>query len=79
MPRTAKVTDLREGDRVDLEGDPFADPRRDNIIAEYEYVEVAGIEQETPGCVRVDFYDYDSVGFPTNHRLRLAPPREVAK
>lgn len=60
------VTELREGDLVDLEDDRYADPDRDSRVFPYELAVVLGSEQETPECVRVDF-DHDSVGFPTNH------------
>lgn len=73
-----RVQDLQEGDMVDLEGDPYADPegeepdcddcasRRDSY--KYEFEEVMGVEQETPDCVRVDFI-MDSIGFPTDHQV----------
>ncbi len=49
-----KATALIAGDRIDLEGDAYADPKRGNSYFEAEYVIVDGIELETPGCVRVD-------------------------
>lgn len=64
------VADLQEGDLVDLEGDPYADPRRDHPEFEFEYQEVLTVEQETPECVAVGF-DFDVIGFPTNHVLTV--------
>jgi hypothetical protein len=64
-----KVKDLRERDYVDLEGDPYADPQSDKPEYEFEYAIVAGIERETPTCVRVDFETGNSVGFPPDHEV----------
>jgi hypothetical protein len=67
------ATDLREGDLVDLQHDPFydretedADPDHDacRMAIEFEYQTVAGIERETPDCVRVDFDGICSGGSP---------------
>lgn len=73
------VSALREGDLVDLEGDPYAGSVHDDpdhelclIALEFEYCVVASIERETPVCVRVDFDNWDSVGFPPLHRVRRA-------
>lgn len=71
------VSALREGDLVDLDGDPFtgggdADHESCLIALEFEYCVVAGVEQETPTCIRVDFDNWDSVGFPTDHFVRRA-------
>lgn len=59
---------LRPGDLVDLEGDVYAGGLPG---VEYELATVVDVEQETPGCVRVDFEGLDSVGFPTDHKLRV--------
>ncbi len=74
------VTSLREGDLVDLEGDPIAtkpgkDPDHLSCIMalEFEYCVVEGSERETPGCVRVDFENFDSCGFPPGHLVRRRP------
>lgn len=69
------VKDLRPGDRVDLEGDMYANPDDPNTICSFEYLEVAAIEAETPGCWRVDIESFDSVGFPPDHMLKVVTPR----
>ncbi len=66
-----KAAALMVGDRVDLEGDTYADPKRDNPYFEAEYVIVDGIELETPGCVRVDLEGDPSFGFPPEHQLKV--------
>lgn len=63
------AADLKEGDMVDLEGDPYANGEDTQHIAPFELFVVRGVERETADCVRVDF-DNLSVGFPPNHRLR---------
>jgi hypothetical protein len=55
---------LREGDMVDLEGDPWADPDHDPVLA-YEYASVHEVTFEGPNIVAVCF-DHDVVGFPTS-------------
>jgi hypothetical protein len=60
------VEDLREGDLVDVEGDPFAGSY---VAAEFEYLEVAGVERETVDCVAVGLEGFDLVGFPVGHQL----------
>jgi hypothetical protein len=72
------VRDLQPGDRVDLEGDAFADP--DYIPSgedapegymgsrfQFEFERVMEVEQETPDCIRVDFESGFSCGFPPDH------------
>lgn len=72
------VASLVEGDLVDLEGDPFVsisdDPDHASCLInlEFEYCVVAGTEQETPSCIRVDFDNWDSCGFPPDHLVRRA-------
>ena len=70
--KTKRVDALRLGDMVDLQGDKHADPNGDHPEYEFEYVSVIGTERETPGCVRVDFSDGGSRGFPPGHELKLA-------
>jgi hypothetical protein len=77
-----KVQDLREGDMVDLEGDPYADAETDcedcqtiHDMFAYEFSIVFSVEQETPECVAVGF-DHDVVGFPTNHTLFVVSRKE---
>lgn len=75
MPKqaTKAVEDLVPGDKVDLEGDSFADPDRDNPFLACEYVEVTEVKQETPNCVAVTFEGFDQVGFPRGHFVPLKP------
>jgi hypothetical protein len=65
-----KAIDLREGDYVDLEGDPFADPRRDSAYFRYEYAMVNGVDIETPTCVCVWIDGVDAFGFPPDHIIK---------
>ncbi len=73
-----KVTELVPGDRIDLEGDPYADPKGGTFHGLHEsmYGFVESVEQETKGCVRVDFQDSPSVGFPAEHELKVLDRRE---
>lgn len=77
------VTDLAEGDLVDLEGCPFLTVEDENddmaawaLAAECEYFTVVGIERETIDCVRVDFEGL-SIGFPTEFRLPVAIDTDI--
>lgn len=64
------VRDLKVGDMVDLQDDPYAD-KNHNPFLECEYVIVAKIESETPDCVAVWFEGFDCVGFPPDHQLKV--------
>jgi hypothetical protein len=83
-----KVEDLREGDLIDLENDPFADPfgfdgtERDpedggdeanHMALEYEYAEVEGTEQETPANTIVYTFSVN-VSFPHGHLVKRLIP-----
>lgn len=63
-----KVEDLLPGTFVDLEGDPYADPDKDNPVFPYELERVHEVSLETPECVLV-YFDFDAVGFPLGHEL----------
>lgn len=67
-----RVADLAEGDLLDLESDPYADPAADDVDWLYEYGCVMATERETPDCVRVDFTNGESVGFPPDHTVKVA-------
>lgn len=69
------VADLKPGDMIDLEGDLFADPERADPYLASQYATVDCIEQETRDCVRVDFEEGPSIGFPTSHRVRFGGPK----
>jgi hypothetical protein len=75
-----RARDLRPGDLLDLEGDPYADPRGDSLSAdgehfygfEYELAEVVEpVEFETPTCVVVHT-DMVSCGFPPDHEINVS-------
>lgn len=64
------VKDLKDGDRVDLEGDVHADPDSTNRLLQHEYQVVESIEQETRECVCVYFTDF-VCGFPSEHLVKV--------
>jgi hypothetical protein len=72
------VEDLRPGDMIDLEDDPYADPDQDSarhIVFECEYaVVIEPPEQETPDCTLVHT-DAGSFGFPRGHLVPRSPDR----
>lgn len=71
MSEQKRPLELKLGDLVDLEGDPYADTSEDwKHYHECEYGVVEGVEQETSDCVRVDF-EHLSVGFPLDHLLTV--------
>lgn len=76
------VTDLRPGDRVDLQNDPFADP--DGLASsnddastsqhpefEFEFEVVLAVVRETDDYIRVDFESGFSCGFPPDHAIEV--------
>lgn len=64
-----RAIDLKEGDMVDLEGDQYADPSRDNQLYPFMLNTVTLVEQETADCVAVYFEGGPVVGFPIDHLL----------
>ena len=62
---------VKSGMMLDLENDAYADPKGDNNAFKDSYVTVDSVEIETEGCVRIDFIDAGSVGFPLKHKLYL--------
>lgn len=68
--RLVKVNDLKQGDRVDLEGDIYADPHNERAALQCEYQLVDTIEMETPACICVYFEDF-TCGFPTGHEVKV--------
>lgn len=69
-PAMVAVRDLHPGDKLDLQNDPVADPQGDNVALEFEFVTVAGVEQETADCIRVDGADF-SCGFGPDHLVKV--------
>lgn len=59
---------------VDLEGDEYADPTGEDPDWQFEYAQVIAWERESPGCIRIDFTNGQSVGFPPSHMLKVVSP-----
>lgn len=72
MPTVREVlAEVSKGERlalIDLADDPYMDPNGDDVSLAYEYAVVFGGEQETPGCIRLD-YEGGCCGFPPDHVL----------
>ena len=66
-----RAIDLIPGDMVDLEGDVYADPLKENPSYAFIFNTVEHVEQETPDCVAVSFEGGPMVGFPINHLLKV--------
>ena len=64
-----RAADLRPGDCVDLDGDPIADPGRNQPGLEFELAVVGAVVREAPDCVAVYFDGYPGWGFPPGHLL----------
>ena len=67
------VAELREGDFVDLEGDLYADPRRNQPALALNYHMVESIDRQTPAFLLVRFPKLDSYGFPASHAVKILP------
>lgn len=65
------VSELREGDLVNLQNDPYADPRGDEPTYEFELAEVVSVEYETDTCVLVGFEATGACGFPPSHEVEV--------
>jgi hypothetical protein len=63
------VRDLMVGDRIDLEGDPYADPDSDHPAYECEYAVVCEIIRETQSCTVIHCEGGPSIGFPPEHLI----------
>lgn len=71
------VRDLREGDLVDLEDDPIADPDGDDQEAEFEYFAVDTVtngEREGVQITAVEFTNGAYVVFPADHKVIVYRP-----
>jgi hypothetical protein len=64
-----KARDVREGDLIDMQGDPYFPGEMTQNVAEFEYAEVSGVEWDGPDCVVVHT-DQGSFGMPPNHWLK---------
>lgn len=63
-----RVDQVKVSDRIDLEGDHFADPTSENHEFKFEFACVNEIERETPNCI-VLHTSQGSFGFPPDHWL----------
>jgi hypothetical protein len=68
-----RVSDLRPGMYVDLEGDECADPYPGNVAFKYDYKIVYNVSDVYPydECV-VTFDDDTMYGFPPGHKVFVA-------
>jgi hypothetical protein len=73
VKKTTAARDIQIGDIVDLECDPFADPKGEHVQFECEYQTVCSVEHESPECVAIGFEGFDIVAFPPDHRLITCP------
>lgn len=71
MSATKRADAVVIGDRLDLEGDRYADPESENVSHRHEYAEVMTRDLETPECVALGG-DGWWVGFPVAHLVKLA-------
>lgn len=69
---------VQVGAMVDLEGDKYADPKRDHPGLACEYQTVVSVEIETDSCVAIGFEGFDVVGFPRDHLLGVVHVRRDA-
>lgn len=70
--REIEAKDLKESMLVDLSGDCFADPSGQNPCLFCEYQIVMMVKQETTDSVAVGFEGFDTIGFPVDHKLKVA-------
>lgn len=79
------VRDLREGDRVDLEADLFADPdyhvsgkpgSSEHPEFQFEFEVVARVVPETADCTLVEFESGFACGFPPDHLVDVDGEQE---
>jgi hypothetical protein len=71
-----EARNLKEGDRLDLEGDKYAyhhEAVDESTKARLEdmYVVVHSVVRETPECVCVYLVDHNPVGFPYDHNIKV--------
>lgn len=68
------VSALAEGDRIDLEGDKYADPQHEHPMYPFEDAVVIGVEPETENCTVIHI-EGESIGFPPSHYVYRAERR----
>lgn len=68
MNETEQVTvsELREGDLVDLESCPYL---KDHPTAPFEFATVSSVENETPDCIAIGYEGIDTVGYKPSQLL----------
>lgn len=71
MPMT-RIEHLIPGDLIDLEGDEYADPHRDQPDLEFEFVEVEAIQKETEDCWTI-YSPQGNWAFPPSHKVNRDP------
>ncbi len=64
------VKDIKVGDALDLEGDIYADPNRNNDCYEYHYVQVDDIIVESSNCIFI-VTEMGGVGYPPEHKVKV--------
>lgn len=69
MDKLVKVEDLKEGNQIDLYGDPYADPNKDPAkCLEFEYSTVEHVENDDGGVI-VHTTEDGSYRFPVGHEV----------
>ena len=63
------VSDVKEGDQLDLENDEFADPFSDKPVLKYQYVTVESTYSEKNRFVI--YSDVINVAFPLGHKVKV--------
>lgn len=64
------ASEVKPGDLLDLFGDSYADPNRDNMLClEFELAGVEGVKMEGPNCV-VIYTGVINFGCPPTHVLK---------
>ena len=70
--KVVAVENLHSDDLVDLQNDPYADPDGADPVLENELQRVESVTlEERNNCVAVAFCDFDVVGFPAGHKVRV--------
>ncbi len=61
-----RIDQVRVSDRLDLEGDEYADPNGTKEEFTFEFAEVLNVERETKNCILIETTQ-GSFGFPPKH------------
>ena len=65
-----RVDAVKIDDGLDLEGDKFADPDRDNVGLQFDLARVDEIERDGAACI-VLHTSQGSFGFPPDHLVKV--------